>query len=276
MLRVEKVDSYYGRIQALSGVSISVGKGEIVAIIGANGAGKTTLLNTVSGVVNPRAGHVLFEGQDITGKNAVNIVRLGVSHVPQGRQVFGTLSVLDNLILGAYVHSTKSWRDSIGYTKSFMKRESIKKTMDSVFELFPILLERQKQQAGSLSGGEQQMLAIGRALMSSPRLLLLDEPSLGLAPLVVRDILKLCLRLREEGLTILLVEQNATAALKIADRGYVLETGHIHTSGMASDLLEDEQVQRAYLGRRDIPRAQRRVRATTNEGDGAPSPVERV
>jgi branched-chain amino acid transport system ATP-binding protein len=276
MLRVEKVDSYYGRIKALSGVSISVGKGEIVAIIGANGAGKTTLLNTVSGVVNPRAGHVLFEGLDITGKNAVNIVRLGVSHVPQGRQVFGTLSVLDNLILGAYVHSTKNWRDSLGYTKSFMKRESIKKTMDSVFELFPILLERQKQQAGSLSGGEQQMLAIGRALMSSPRLLLLDEPSLGLAPLVVRDILKLCLRLREEGLTILLVEQNATAALKIADRGYVLETGHIHTSGMASDLLEDEQVQRAYLGRRDIPRAQRRVRAATNEGDGAPSPVERV
>lgn len=252
MLNVERVNAFYGRVQALKEVTISVGQGEIVAIIGANGAGKTTLLSAISGVISPRDGRVTFEGQNIIGRSPESIVRLGIGHVPEGRQVFGTLSVMDNLALGAYVHATRSWRDAIGYANSFLKKDPVRGNLSSVLELFPILSERRKQQAGSLSGGEQQMLAIGRALMSSPRLLLLDEPSMGLAPLVVKEILKLLLRMRDEGLTILLIEQNATAALKIADRGYVLETGRVAVSGPASTLLEDEQVQRAYLGRKGL------------------------
>lgn len=237
MLRVESVNAYYGAIQVLRNVSLHVSRGEIVTLIGANGAGKTTLLKVISGIHLLAKGRLFFDGQNITGLSAEEILRLGVGQVPEGRQIFAPLSVLDNLILGAYARffqedKKKIWRD-----------------LESIFELFPILKERSKQRAGTLSGGEQQMVAIGRTLMAKPKLLLLDEPSMGLAPRVTNDILRTINILREKSTTILLVEQNAQAALKIADRGYVLETGRIILEGESHDLLNNKEVQRAYLGK---------------------------
>ncbi len=237
LLETRDVSTFYGQIQALNNVHLQVGEGEIVAIIGANGAGKTTLLNTICGVHPPREGEVIFCDQDISHRPAEQIVRMGISHVPERRQVFGTMSTLDNLILGAYHRYGRE------------KKEDIEADMEYIFELFPILKERQKQMAGTLSGGEQQMLAIGRGLMAKPKLLLLDEPSLGLAPLLVREIFRVMTDLREHGTTILLVEQNARAALKTADRAYVLETGRVTLEGTAEELLADERVQSAYLGK---------------------------
>jgi len=226
LLETRNVSTFYGQIQALDNVHLQVGEGEIVAIIGANGAGKTTLLNTICGIHPPREGKVIFCDRDITRLPAERIVPLGMSHVPERRQVFGTMSTLDNLILGAY------------HRYSRKKKEDIEADMEYVFELFPILKERQKQ-----------MLAIGRGLMAKPQLLLLDEPSLGLAPLLVREIFRVMAELREHGTTILLVEQNAKAALRIADRAYVLETGKVALEGTGEELLADERVQSAYLGK---------------------------
>ena len=236
MLRLEKVNTYYGRIQALRNISLEVTGGEIVAVIGPNGAGKTTLLNTISGVVLARDGAVIFRDQIITNLSPERIVRLGVSQVPERRQVFTTMSVLDNLILGAY-HRYR--RDG----------KNIDRDLEFVFETFPRLKDRVKQTAGTLSGGEQQMLALGRAWMAKPSLLLMDEPSLGLAPLLIREIFRVSGELREQGMTILLVEQNARAALDLADRAYVMESGQVVAEGPAEQLAADERVQRAYLGR---------------------------
>jgi len=237
MLRLEQVNAYYGHVHALRGVSLDVAQGEIVAVIGPNGAGKTTLLNAISGVVPARSGQILFEGRPITHLSPERIVRLGVSQVPERRQVFATMSVLDNLLLGAY-HRYR--RDG---------RREIERDLEFVFEIFPRLKERARQAAGTLSGGEQQMLALGRGWMARPKLLLMDEPSLGLAPLVVKEILRISALLRERGTTILLVEQNARAALDLADRAYVLESGQVVLAGPARDLAADERVQAAYLGR---------------------------
>jgi branched-chain amino acid transport system ATP-binding protein len=223
-------------VQALSGVTCHINAGEVVALIGANGAGKTTLLNAVCGLVR-REGEILFSGRSLTGLAPEEIVGLGISQVPEGRQLFAPMTVAENLELGAYRRRRRG------------AREAIQADLERVFTLFPRLQDRLQQQAGTMSGGEQQMLAIGRALMARPRLLLLDEPSLGLAPLVVEDILATLAVLRNEGVTILLVEQNARAALKVADRAYVLETGRIILGGAARDLLSDRQVTRAYLGR---------------------------
>ncbi|MCE5216511.1 ABC transporter ATP-binding protein [bacterium] len=237
-LRVTSLDAFYGPLHALKAVSLHVNQGEIVALLGANGAGKSTTLNTVCGLLTPRSGTVEYDGCNITGARPERIVSLGLTQVPEGRQIFGDLSVRDNLLLGGYVR----WRSG--------RRQEVVADLDRMVEIFPILEERMYQRAGTLSGGQQQMLAIARALMSSPRLLLLDEPSMGLAPLVVRDILATAAHLRaENGTTILLVEQNAAAALKIADRGYVLETGRIVLEGSANQLLRDREVQRAYLGK---------------------------
>lgn len=238
MLEVKGVSTFYGNIQALKGASLEVHEGEIVALLGANGAGKTTLLNTICGLVPARKGEVLFEGRPIHRASPQEVVGYGISHVPERRQVFATMSVLDNLILGAY---SRHRRDG---------RAAIDADIRRVFEYFPILRERQKQPAGTLSGGEQQMLAIGRGLMARPRLLLLDEPSLGLAPLLVQEIFQVMAELRQQGTTMLLVEQNARAALSMADRGYVLETGKITLAGTAAELVADEGVQRAYLGQK--------------------------
>ncbi|HEX2769492.1 MAG TPA: ABC transporter ATP-binding protein [Geobacteraceae bacterium] len=239
MLKVKNINTYYGQVQALKNVSLHLGEGEIVTLIGANGAGKTTILNSLSAVVPPRSGEILFDGKAINNLSPDRIVEMGISQVPEGRQVFKPLSVEDNLELGAYLR--------------FRKREgrgAIKKGLEDVYALFPVLLDRRKQMAGTLSGGEQQMLAIGRALMAKPRLLLLDEPSMGLAPLVVQEIFTVIENLRQEKkTTILLVEQNARVALKMADRGYVLETGKVILEGIASELLENKEVQRAYLGK---------------------------
>jgi branched-chain amino acid transport system ATP-binding protein len=237
MLRVESISAFYGAIQALRNVSIHVSAGEIVTLLGANGAGKTTLLKIISGIHIPVKGRLRFNGQDITGLPAERILQLGVGQVPEGRQIFAPLSVLDNLSLGAYVRFGREG-----------KRE-IQKDMDSIFDLFPVLKERVNQRAGTLSGGEQQMVAIGRTMMSRPKLLLLDEPSMGLAPKVVIDIFKTIQTLRSRATTILLVEQNAKAALKVADRGYVIETGRIILEGETKDLLNNKEVQRAYLGK---------------------------
>ena len=237
MLRVESVSSFYGAIQALRNVSLHVSPGEMVALLGANGAGKTTLMKVISGIHPVSKGRLVFVGQNIAGLPAERVLRMGIGQVPEGRQIFAPLSVLDNLILGAYVRF-----------KGEGKKE-VSKDLDFIFELFPVLQERQKQRAGTLSGGEQQMVAIGRTMMSRPKLLLLDEPSLGLAPLVVSGILQTIRLLRDRGTTILLVEQNAKAALKVADRGYVLETGRIILGGETEDLLNNKEVQRAYLGK---------------------------
>lgn len=236
MLRLEKVNTYYGRVQALRDISLEVTGGEIVAVIGPNGAGKTTLLNTISGVTPARNGLVTFGGQIITNLRPERIVRLGISQVPERRQVFTTMSVLDNLILGAYHRYRRDGR-------------KIDRDLAFVFEIFPRLKDRVKQRAGTLSGGEQQMLALGRAWMAKPRLLLMDEPSLGLAPLLTREIFRVSSELREHGMTILLVEQNARAALDLADRAYVMESGQVVAEGTAEQLAADERVQRAYLGR---------------------------
>lgn len=233
MLKIEDINVYYGNIQALKGVSMEINEGEIVTLIGANGAGKSTLLKTISGLLKPKQRKVLFEGDSIGGKAAQAIVKMGISHVPEGRRVFANMTVAENLELGAYLRKDK---------------DGIHKDMEKVYELFPRLLERIKQQAGTLSGGEQQMLAMGRALMAKPRLLLLDEPSMGLAPLLVKQIFNIIQEISESGTTILLVEQNANLALSIADRAYVVETGRIVLSGNAEELTSSEEIKMAYLG----------------------------
>ncbi|MDO9212016.1 MAG: ABC transporter ATP-binding protein [Deltaproteobacteria bacterium] len=237
MLRVESISAFYGAIQALRNVSVHVSAGEIVTLLGANGAGKSTLLKIISGIHIPAKGRLWFGGQNITGLPAERILHLGVGQVPEGRQIFAPLSVLDNLILGAYVRFRRE------------EKKEVLKDLDSIFELFPVLKERTKQRAGTLSGGEQQMVAIGRTLMARPKLLLLDEPSMGLAPKVVNDIFQTIQTLRSRATTILLVEQNAKAALKVADRGYIIETGRIILEGETQDLLNNKEVQRAYLGK---------------------------
>jgi len=238
VLAVRNLDAFYGSIQALRKVSLRISPGEIVALIGANGAGKSTLLNSISGLVPLLRGEISFFGRSIVGMRPEDIVHLGISQVPEGRQIFSPLSVIDNLMVGAY----QRYR-SLG-------RKGIKRDVEEVFGLFPILRERKDQPAGTLSGGEQQMLAIGRALMSRPKLLLLDEPSMGLAPRIVVQIFDVIKRLRDEGTMILLVEQNAKLALNLADRGYVLETGRIVLEGTGGELLQDREIERAYLGRR--------------------------
>lgn len=237
MLKITSLNVSYGNIRALTGVSLHVRPGEIVTLIGANGAGKTTLLNAISGLVPVEKGTILFSDENIAGLPPEKIVKFGVSQVPEGRQVFAPLSVWDNLILGAYSRYGRK------------NKRKINSELDELFELFPILKERQKQLAGTLSGGEQQMLAIARALMSKPKLLLLDEPSMGLAPMIASEIFKVITDLRENDTTILLVEQNARAALKIADRGYVMETGQVVLQGPSDELLENQEVKRAYLGK---------------------------
>ncbi len=234
MLRLKSVHTYYGSIHALKGVSLHVNQGEIATLIGANGAGKTTVLKTISGLIPARRGAIVFEGQDIIRMPTEQIVRCGISHVPEGRKVFATLSVRDNLEMGGFIR-----RD----------REAMQKDIARFRAKFAILADRWHQIAGTLSGGEQQVLAITRALMARPKLLILDEPSMGLSPLLVKEIFKIIKTLRDEGTTILLIEQNARAALHIADRGYVLETGKIILQGKCQMLLEHEEVKRAYLGK---------------------------
>lgn len=233
MLELKDIHTYYGNIRAVRGISIEVNAGEKVCMIGANGAGKSTTLMTVSGVHVPAEGSIYFEGEDITTTSAEQRVALGISQVPEGRLIFPDMTVLENLELGAYIRN-----DSTG----------IKSDLNRIFDYFPVLAERRKQRGGSLSGGEQQMLAIGRSLMSNPRLLLLDEPSLGLAPLIVKQIFEIIQQINEEGTTILLVEQNAQLALNVTNRGYVMETGEITIEGASTDLLADERVRQAYLG----------------------------
>jgi branched-chain amino acid transport system ATP-binding protein len=233
LLEVADLDLYYGDAQALAAVSLEVRKGEIVAIVGANGAGKTTLIRTIAGIERARSGAIRFAGQDLIGLDSYQICNLGVGQVAEGRQLFPTLTTLDNLKMGAQVARV---------------RHKEKQTLDEVFALFPKLAERQKQLAGTLSGGEQQMLAIGRCLMGSPELIMLDEPSLGLAPNLVQDMLRAIHALNQRGMTILLVEQNVAASLKLAQRAYVLESGRIVMSGSGDELLHDERVRRAYLG----------------------------
>lgn len=237
MLRVTNLEAGYGSLRVLRKVSLHVGQGDAVAIIGANGAGKTTLLKTIAGVMRPSSGTVLLDKQSIAGMAPEKIVRQGCCLVPENRHVFASLSVRENLTLGAYARFRRE------------SRPAIEQDMQRIFELFPILAERQQQLAGTMSGGQQQMLAIGRALMSKPRLLMLDEPSLGVAPLVVRDIFRALSALKREGLTTLVVEQNARAALAFADRGYCIETGQIILSGTSQELSSSRDVQRAYLGK---------------------------
>lgn len=233
MLKVEELRVNYDAIEALHGISFEVREGEIVTLIGANGAGKSTTLNAICGLVPVTRGRITFMGEDLVGLPPHGIVQRGISQVPEGRRVFANLTVEDNLLMGAYTR-----KDTKG----------IRKDLEQVYERFPRLKERYRQLAGTLSGGEQQMLALGRALMSRPKLLLMDEPSMGLAPLLVREIFSIIQDLNREGVTILLVEQNAHMALKIAHRGYVLETGNIILSGTVAELLENEEVKRAYLG----------------------------
>ncbi|MCD6574424.1 ABC transporter ATP-binding protein [Candidatus Aerophobetes bacterium] len=237
MLKIRNLRSFYGNLQALKGISLHIEAGEIVALIGANGAGKSTLLNSISGVISSKRGQILLDGKDITYFPPQRIVKEGISLVPEGRQLFSPLSVMDNLLLGAYQRF------------SIKKKTQIERDLERVFQIFPILKERRKQVAGTLSGGEQQMLAIARGLMSKPKILLLDEPSMGLAPKIVQDIFRIILRLRDEGTTIFLVEQNAQKALEIADRGYVIETGRIVFEGKSEELLGNREIVRAYLGR---------------------------
>ena len=233
MLEVKDLKVYYGIIQAIKGVSFHVNEGEVIALIGANGAGKTTILHTVSGLLSPRSGSVVFEGSDIVKIPGHKIVSRGMAHVPEGRRVFAQLSVLQNLKMGAYTRKDK---------------EEIEETLKMIFDRFPRLEERQNQLAGTLSGGEQQMLAIGRALMSHPKLILMDEPSMGLSPILVNEIFDIIKEVSKSGTTVLLVEQNAKKALSIADRAYVLETGKIVLEGAAGDLLNNASIKKAYLG----------------------------
>jgi branched-chain amino acid transport system ATP-binding protein len=233
LLKVDGVDLYYGDAQALAGVSIEIAAGEIVAIVGANGAGKSSLIRTIHGIEAPAAGRISFDSIDITGWPSHRTCEIGVGHVAEGRQVFPNLSVLENLEMGAILKRARS---------------AEKATLERVFGLFPRLAERAKQAAGTLSGGEQQMLAIGRCLMGQPRLIMFDEPSLGLAPAIVQEMFRIVRRLNEEGLTVLLVEQNVMASLKIAHRGYVLENGRIELSDIGPALLTNDRVRKAYLG----------------------------
>lgn len=233
MLEVKDLHVHYGVIEAIKGISFKVNAGEVIALIGANGAGKTTTLHTVTGLIKPTSGTILFEGQDISKIPAHKIVSLGMAHVPEGRRVFAQLSVYDNLIMGAYTRKDK---------------EEIENTLQVVYDRFPRLEERKNQMAGTLSGGEQQMLAMGRALMSHPSIILMDEPSMGLSPIFVNEIFDIIKEVSKAGTTVLLVEQNAKKALSIADRAYVLETGNISLEGNADELLNDNAVKKAYLG----------------------------
>lgn len=234
ILEIKNLVVSYNGIEAVKGISFDVPKGEIVTLIGANGAGKSTVLKTVAGVVKPKNASILFEGEEISGKTPDFIVSKGVTLVPEGRRVFPNLTVLENLKIGAYLRKDK---------------KAIQKDIEHVYELFPRLSERSWQLAGTLSGGEQQMLAVGRALMSSPKLIMMDEPSLGLAPLVVQDIFSIIRQINSEGITVLLIEQNANMALKIADKAYVMETGHITMEGTGEELLANETIKEAYLGK---------------------------
>ena len=233
MLEVRDLQVYYGMIHAIKGISFDVNQGEVIALIGANGAGKTTTLHTITGLLAPKSGSVLFEGKDITKVPAHKIVSMGMAHVPEGRRVFAELSVYENLKMGAYTRKDK---------------KEIEESLANVYKRFPRLEERKNQMAGTLSGGEQQMLAMGRALMSKPKIILMDEPSMGLSPIFVNEIFDIIRAVSESGTTVLLVEQNAKKALSISDRAYVLETGTITMSGKAKDLLEDDAVKKAYLG----------------------------
>ena len=233
MLEIKDLEVHYGVIRAIKGISFEVNQGEVIALIGANGAGKTTTLHTITGLIRPSSGKIIFDGKDITKTPAHKIVSMGMAHVPEGRRIFQQLTVLENLKLGAYTRKNSA---------------EIADSLKMVYERFPRLEERKNQVAGTLSGGEQQMLAMGRALMSKPRIILMDEPSMGLSPLLVSEIFDIIKVIRESGTTVLLVEQNAQKALSIADRAYVLETGAISLSGKASDLINDESVRKAYLG----------------------------
>lgn len=233
ILEVKDLEVYYGVIQAIKGVSFQVNQGEVIALIGANGAGKTTILHTVTGLLSPKRGSVVFEGKEITKVPAHKIVSMGMAHVPEGRRVFAELSVYENLKMGAYTRKDK---------------KEIEESLANVYKRFPRLEERKNQMAGTLSGGEQQMLAMGRALMSKPKIILMDEPSMGLSPIMVNEIFDIIRAVSESGTTVLLVEQNAKKALSIADRAYVLETGNIVLEGKAEDLLENDSIKKAYLG----------------------------
>ncbi len=233
MLEINDIQVFYGMIQAIKGVSFQVNEGEVIALIGANGAGKTTILHTITGLLAPKTGKIVFEGKDITHVPAHKIVSMGMAHVPEGRRVFAQLSVLDNLKMGAFTRKDK---------------DEIEETLRMVYKRFPRLEERKNQMAGTLSGGEQQMLAMGRALMSRPRIILMDEPSMGLSPIFVNEIFDIIREVSASGTTVLLVEQNAKKALSIADRAYVLETGKIVLDGNAADLLNNDSVKKAYLG----------------------------
>lgn len=233
MLEVKDLQVYYGVIQALKGISFHVNQGEVIALIGANGAGKTTTLQTLTGILSPKSGSIVFEGKDLTRTPAHKIVEMGMAHVPEGRRVFADMSVYENLLLGAYTRKDKA---------------EIAESLAGVYKRFPRLEERKGQRAGTLSGGEQQMLAMGRALMSKPRIVLMDEPSMGLSPIFVEEIFNIIKEISAEGTTVLLVEQNAKKALSIADRAYVLETGKIVLEGDAKNLLNDESIKKAYLG----------------------------
>lgn len=233
MLEVKDLEVYYGMIQAIRGISFTVEQGEVIALIGANGAGKTTTLHTVTGLLSPKRGSVVFEGKEITKVPAHKIVSMGMAHVPEGRRVFAELSVYENLRMGAYTRRDKT---------------EVEESLRSIYERFPRLEERRNQLAGTLSGGEQQMLAMGRALMSKPKIILMDEPSMGLSPIMVNEIFDIIRSVSESGTTVLLVEQNAKKALSIADRAYVLETGSIVLEGKARQLLEDDSIKKAYLG----------------------------
>lgn len=233
MLEVKNLEVYYGVIQAIKGISFEVNEGEVIALIGANGAGKTTTLQTITGMLKPAAGEIFFEGQDIVKVPGHKIVSMGMAHIPEGRRVFAQLSVYENLKLGAYTRKDK---------------QEIEQTLERVYQSFPRLRERKNQMAGTLSGGEQQMLAMGRALMSKPKMILMDEPSMGLSPILVEEIFGIIREISAGGTTVLLVEQNAKKALAIADRAYVLETGNIVLSGDADDMMNNESVKKAYLG----------------------------
>jgi len=233
MLQIDGLEAFYGRVRALANVSLRVDTGEVVALIGSNGAGKTTTLRTISGLVNAARGRISFAGQDVTAVPPAKRVELGIGHVPEGRRLFPRMSVQDNLTLGAYTRND---------------RDEVEQDRQRVFQLFPRLKERQTQIAGTLSGGEQQMLAIGRAMMTRPKVLMMDEPSLGLAPILVETIFKIIQEINEQGIPILLVEQNAQQALNVAHRGYVLETGSIVKEGTGQELLQSEDVAKAYLG----------------------------
>ncbi len=233
MLEIRDLQVYYGMIQAIKGISLDVNQGEVIALIGANGAGKTTTLHTITGLLKPKAGSILFEGVDITKIAPHKIVSMGMAHVPEGRRVFSELTVLQNLRLGAYTRKDK---------------DEIEESLAGVYKRFPRLEERKNQIAGTLSGGEQQMLAMGRALMSKPKIILMDEPSMGLSPIFVNEIFQIIQDVSADGVTVLLVEQNAKKALSIADRAYVLETGTISLEGNAQELLNDDSIKKAYLG----------------------------